>query len=96
MTGASNAKDPEDGIALNEKFSYIIDVKGDILTVTLSREGKDDMTHIVDMQDSGYNKRNQYMHFKAGVYNQNSTGLPEDYAQATFYRLVNTHKVYNH
>lgn len=93
---SSNAKDPEDGISLNEKFSYIIDVKGDILTVTLSREGKDDITHTVDMQDSGYNKRNQYMYFKAGVYNQNSTGLAEDYTQATFYRLVNTHKGYDH
>jgi poly(beta-D-mannuronate) lyase len=93
---ASNAKDPEDGVALDEKFSYVIDVKGDILTVTLIREGKDDITHVVDMKDSGYNKRNQYMYFKAGVYNQNSTGKPEDYAQATFYRLVNTHKGYDH
>lgn len=93
---ASNAKDPEDGIALDEKFSYIIDVKGDILTVTLVREGKDDITHVVDMKDSGYSKRDQYMYFKAGVYNQNSTGQPEDYAQATFYRLVNTHNGYDH
>ncbi|WP_339719178.1 polysaccharide lyase family 7 protein [uncultured Paraglaciecola sp.] len=93
---SSNAKDPEDGIALDEKFSYIIDVQGDILTVTLSREGKADITHVVDMQDSGYHKRDQYMYFKAGVYNQNSTGVPEDYAQATFYRLVNTHKGYEH
>jgi poly(beta-D-mannuronate) lyase len=93
---ASNAKDPEDGIALDEKFSYIIDVQGDILTVTLSREGKEDIIHVVDMQDSGYNKRDQYMYFKAGVYNQNSTGVPEDYAQATFYRLVNSHKGYEH
>ena len=93
---SSNAKDPQDGIALDEKFSYIIDVLGDILTVTLSREGKDDITHVVDMQNSGYNKRNQYMYFKAGVYNQNSTGVPEDYAQATFYRLVNSHKGYDH
>lgn len=93
---ASNAKDPEDGVALDEKFSYVIDVKGDILTVTLIREDKDDITHVVDMKDSGYNKRNQYMYFKAGVYNQNSTGKPEDYAQATFYRLVNTHEGYDH
>lgn len=93
---SSNAKDPEDGIALDEKFSYVIDVKGDILTVTLIREGKDDITHIVDMQDSGYSKRDQYMYFKAGVYNQNNTGLPKDYVQATFYRLVNKHQGYDH
>jgi poly(beta-D-mannuronate) lyase len=93
---SSKAKDPEDGIALDEKFSYIIDVKGDILTVTLSREGKEDITQLVDMQDSGYNKRDQYMYFKAGVYNQNNSGVSEDYVQATFYRLVNTHKGYEH
>lgn len=93
---SSNAKDPEDGVALDEKFSYIIDVKDESLTVTIRRAGKDDITHIVDMRDSGYNKRDQYMYFKAGVYNQNSTGVPEDYVQATFYRLVNSHKGYNH
>ncbi|MBU3004790.1 polysaccharide lyase family 7 protein [Paraglaciecola arctica] len=93
---SSNAKDPEDGIALDEKFSYIIDVQGDTLTVTLSRQGKDDITHTVDMQNSGYHKRDQYMYFKAGVYNQNSTGVAEDYAQATFYRLVNSHRGYEH
>jgi hypothetical protein len=92
---SSNAKDPEDGIALDEKFSYIIDVNDDILTVTLIREGKDDIIRVVDMKDSGYNKRDQYMYFKAGVYNQNNTGLPEDYVQATFYRLVNKHDGYD-
>jgi hypothetical protein len=93
---SSNAKDPEDGIALDEKFTYIIDVKGDILTVTLIRDGKDDIARVVDMKDSGYNKRDQYMYFKAGVYNQNNTGVPEDYVQATFYRLVNSHTGYDH
>ncbi|MCF2947517.1 polysaccharide lyase family 7 protein [Paraglaciecola aquimarina] len=92
---ASNAKEPEDGIALNEKFSYVIDVKGDTLTVTLIREGKEDITHIVDIKDSGYHKRDQYMYFKAGVYNQNNSGDPKDYVQATFYRLENTHKGYD-
>ncbi|MGJ8681453.1 polysaccharide lyase family 7 protein [Paraglaciecola sp.] len=93
---ASNAKEPLDGIALDEKFSYIIDVKGDILTVTLSREGKDDITHLVDMKDSGYHKRDQYMYFKAGVYNQNNSGDPKDYVQATFYKLENSHKGYKY
>ncbi len=32
-----------------------------------------------------------YMYFKAGVYNQNNTGDPEDYAQATFYELAASH-----
>ncbi|MDU0353771.1 polysaccharide lyase family 7 protein [Paraglaciecola aquimarina] len=93
---ASNAKDPEDGVALNEKFSYIIDVKGHTLTVTISRVGKPDITHVVNMEKSGYDKKDQYMYFKAGVYNQNNTGDPNDYTQASFYRLVNSHKNYKH
>ncbi|WP_158966328.1 polysaccharide lyase family 7 protein [Paraglaciecola sp. L3A3] len=93
---SSNAKDPVDGIALGEKFSYIIDVLDNTLTVTLSREGKADITHVVDMKDSGYHKRDQYMYFKAGVYNQNNSGDPKDYVQATFYRLKNSHKGYEH
>lgn len=93
---ASNAKNPEDGIALDEKFSYVIEAKGDTLTVILSREGKEDISHVVDMSESGYHKRDQYMYFKAGVYNQNNSGLPEDYVQATFYKLINTHDGYKH
>ena len=93
---ASTAKNPVDGIALDEKFSYVVDVKGDILTVTLSREGKKDIAHVVNMKDSGYHKRDQYMYFKAGVYNQNNSGDPKDYVQATFYRLENSHKNYSY
>ena len=37
----------------------------------------------------------QYMYFKAGVYNQNNTGLDIDYVQATFYDITNTHTNYN-
>ncbi|MFT2089716.1 polysaccharide lyase family 7 protein [Paraglaciecola sp. 2405UD69-4] len=92
---ANDIDDPIDGIALDEKFSYSIDVKGDILTVTLSREGKADITQVVNMKDSGYHKRDQYMYFKAGVYNQNNSGDPKDYVQATFYRLKNSHSGYN-
>lgn len=93
---ASNAKDPQDGIALDEKFSYVIDVVGDTLTVSLIRDGKEDVIHVVDMKDSGYHKRDQYMYFKAGVYNQNNSGDPKDYVQATFYQLENSHKGYKH
>lgn len=93
---ANDIDDPIDGIALDEKFSYTIDVKGDILTVTLSREGKEDITQVVNMKDSGYHKRDQYMYFKAGVYNQNNSGDPKDYVQATFYRLENSHTGYDY
>ena len=88
---ASNADDPEEGIALDEKFSYIIDVKGNQLTVTIQRDGKADVVQKVNMKNSGYHKKDQYMYFKAGVYNQNNTGDSKDYVQATFYRLDNSH-----
>ncbi len=88
---ASNAKDPEDGIALGEKFSYEIEVKGNDLTVSIIRDGKPTVTEEVDMKNSGYTKSGEYMYFKAGVYNQNNTGDDDDYVQATFYELKNTH-----
>lgn len=86
-----NASDPADGIALDEKFSYEIDVRGNTLTVTIMREGKPDVTKVLDMSASGYDEGGQYMYFKAGVYNQNNSGDPDDYVQATFYALEATH-----
>ncbi|TMP17751.1 polysaccharide lyase family 7 protein [Pseudoalteromonas sp. S2721] len=83
--------DPEDGIKLNEKFSYKITVENSVLFVTLIREGKPVITKHLDMNDSGYNKNNQYMYFKAGVYNQNNTGNSKDFVQASFYHLANLH-----
>jgi len=83
--------DPADGIKLNEKFSYKITVQNDVLFVTLIREGKNNITKQFDMQNSGYSKNNQYMYFKAGVYNQNNSGDDRDYVQATFYHLENHH-----
>lgn len=88
----SDAKNDEDGIALNEIFSYRIKVEDDLLTVTIIRTGKADVVQVIDMSDSGYNKSDQYMYFKAGVYNQNNSGEPTDYVQATFYQLENSHK----
>lgn len=88
---ASNAKDPEDGVALDEVFSYRIEVVGDLLTVTIIRSGKPDVVQQVDMSDSGYTRNDQYMYFKAGVYNQNNDAEKNDYVQATFYQLENSH-----
>jgi poly(beta-D-mannuronate) lyase len=90
-TRSHTLADPEDGISLNEKFSYKITVENDILFVTLIREGKPNISKSFDMSESGYNKSNQYMYFKAGVYNQNNGGDPGDYVQATFYYLNNIH-----
>ena len=38
-----------------------------------------------------FDKNDQYMYFKAGVYNQNNSGEAADYVQATFYQLENSH-----
>ena len=92
---AQSAANPEDGIALNERFSYEIDVIGNALKVTISREGKDDVIGEFDMTASNYHSGGQYMYFKAGVYNQNNTGDADDYVQATFYKVENSHTGYN-
>ncbi|WP_299074894.1 polysaccharide lyase family 7 protein [uncultured Paraglaciecola sp.] len=98
MVGTRSHKltDPEDGIALNEKFSYKITVVEENLYVTLIRQGKPNITKTVDMKDSGYGKNNQFMYFKAGVYNQNNSGNLKDFVQATFYHLDNTHEGYKY
>jgi poly(beta-D-mannuronate) lyase len=88
---SNSASNPIDGIALNEKFSYTIKTVGDILTVTIIREGKDDVVEIVNMANSGFNVGGQYMYFKAGLYHLNNSGNDDDYAQATFYALEKTH-----
>lgn len=93
-SSASNASEPEDGIALNELFFYRIEVQGNQLIVTIKRDDYEDVTETVDMTTSGYDVGGQYMYFKAGVYNQNNSGDPTDYVQATFYYLTNSHDGY--
>ncbi|MDA7745888.1 polysaccharide lyase family 7 protein [Psychromonas sp.] len=86
-TGASS---PSDGIELGEVFSYKIKVVGNGQWVTISREGKSDITQYIDMSDSDY--ENDYMYFKAGVYSQNKTcSSSSDYDQVTFYSLKQSH-----
>lgn len=82
---------PEDGIALDEVFSYEIIASGNDLHINILQEGVLLASKHVDMSDSGYDVANDYMYFKAGVYNQNQHGDPDDYAQATFYELEVTH-----
>lgn len=85
---SDNAPDPQDGIALGEKFSYKIEVVYNTLTVTIMREGKDDVMQEVDMTNSGF--ADDWMYFKAGNYNQNNAGANE-YAQVSFFALNVTH-----
>lgn len=93
---SSSASNPSDGIALGEVFGYKIDVQGNTLIVTITREGKADVVQSVDMSNSDYDVGGQYMYFKAGVYNQNNTGDANDYVQATFYKVENKHTGYAH
>ena len=90
--GKSNdLKNPIDGIALNEKFSYKIKVVGNSLYVTIFRQGKENVETIIDMKKSGYDKSGVYQYFKAGIYNNNNTADKDDYTQVTFYNLEISH-----
>jgi len=88
---ANNADEPVNGIALNERFGYTIVARGHDLEVTVLKNEKPVARKRIDMRESGYNTRDEYLYFKAGVYNQNKTGDENDYVQATFYKLTNMH-----
>ncbi|MFC7291766.1 polysaccharide lyase family 7 protein [Hirschia litorea] len=88
---ANDAADPVDGIALNERFSYTIVAFGNALEVSILQDGKVLVRRRIDMSASGYDAKDEYLYFKAGVYNQNKTGAEDDYVQATFYELTNKH-----
>lgn len=88
---SNRTNSPADGIALDEKFSYEISVKGNSLYVSISQSGETRAKVTIDMSESGYDVANDFMYFKAGAYNQNNTGDPEDYTQVTFYELEASH-----
>ena len=92
----NSASNPEDGIPLNEPFQYQILVSGHTLTFTLTKNNGDKFTQVIDMSYSGYDAADQYMYFKAGVYNQNNSGDLHDFVQATFYSIVNLHSGYDY
>ena len=91
---SKSAKDPADGIALNEKFSYVIEAQGHQLSVRIIQNKKIRAEYSFDLTNSGYDIAKDYMYFKAGVYNQNNSGDPQDFVQATFYKLENKHRGY--
>ena len=84
----TDAENP-DGIELNEIWSYRIETDGNEIKTTIIREGKPDVVSVLDISESGYDSPSEYMYFKAGAYVQDDA--PDDYAQVTYYRLVNTH-----
>lgn len=91
---SNSASDPENGIPLNERFQYQIQVQGNTLIVTVTKQDGQIFSKTVDMSTSGYDQGGQYMYFKAGVYNVNNSGDIHDYVQATFYQITNSHSGY--
>ncbi|WP_371395901.1 polysaccharide lyase family 7 protein [Fretibacter rubidus] len=79
--------DPMNGIPLDEVFSYEIKARGNFIDVRIIQDGAIIAAHTIDQTGSGYDAADEFMYFKAGVYNQNNTGRADDYAQATFYEV---------
>ena len=99
---SDRAKNPEDGIALDEIFSYEIEVKGKqegdkiipMLYVKIIRDdGSEVNAEPFDMRDSGFSVEDEFMFFKAGAYSGNNTSpTPEtDFDKVIFYKLDYSH-----
>lgn len=93
---------PDDGIALDEVFTYEIEVTGEpegdaIIPMLHVKIIRDDGTEVVaepfDMRDSGFSVEDDFMFFKAGAYSgNNSSPEPEtDFDRVIFYALEATH-----
>ena len=86
---------PSNGIALGELFSYEIENDDEDIIVRVYRgDGAtllDQVTVDMNNEDSGYDRSDEWMYFKAGAYTQNNTGDDDDEDIITFYRLTNTH-----
>jgi len=101
-TRADWAPNPDGGIALDEVFSYEIEVVGtpegdEIIPMLHVKIIRDDGTEVVadpyDMRDSGFSVEDDFMFFKAGAYSQNnSSPEPEtDFDRVTFFALDYEH-----
>lgn len=87
---------PENGIALDEIFTYEItqrDARIDVIVRRGDHNGPIIGHNYVDMEqrNSGYDVVEEWMYFKAGAYSQNNTGDETDFDQVTFYSLENSH-----
>ncbi|MCW5615197.1 MAG: polysaccharide lyase family 7 protein [Rhodocyclaceae bacterium] len=99
---SDKAGNPQDGIALDEVFSYEIKVKGvkegdktiPMLYLKIIRDnGKEIVAEPFDMRDSGFSVEDDFMFFKAGAYTGNNTSPePEkDFDKVIFYKLDYAH-----
>ncbi|MBX2848056.1 MAG: polysaccharide lyase family 7 protein [Acidiferrobacterales bacterium] len=93
---SSSASNPSNGIELGQLFSYEIINAGAVIEVII-RNGDRDGPIIgresfnMNSLNSGYDRADEWMYFKAGAYTQNNTGNSNDFDQVTFYRLDNRH-----
>ncbi len=101
-TRGNRDPNPEDGIALDEVFSYEIEVTGEaegdkIIPMLHLKIIRDDGTEVVaepfDMRESGFSVEDEFMFFKAGAYTGNNTSPePEtDFDKVIFYKLDVSH-----
>jgi hypothetical protein len=100
---SDRAKNPEDGIALDEIFSYEIKVDGTVegdkiipyLYLKIIRSnGQVHEIEPFDMRDSGFSVDDEFMFFKAGAYtgNNSSPYSERDFDLVTFYKLETSHE----
>lgn len=84
----------ENGIALGEVFSYDIAMDGTDLSVVITKEDGTTFTRSINIEESGYGEDDEYLYFKAGVYegNNSSEDTANDYSSATFYDISVTHE----
>jgi len=93
---------PDDGIALDETFSYEIEVNGvpegdSIIPMLNVKIIRDDGTEVsaepLDMRDSGFSVADDFMFFKAGAYsgNNSSPDPDRDFDKVTFFKLDYSH-----
>jgi len=88
----SCSSSPSNGIALGELFSYEIENDGADIIVVIRRGDSDgpvinSVRIELDKLNSGYDRNDDWMYFKAGAYTQNDTGNKGDSDIITFYRL---------
>ena len=99
---ANWAANPDDGIALDEVFSYEIAVDGvaegdAIIPMLYVKIIRDDGSVIeaepFDMRDSGFSVADEFMFFKAGAYSQNNSSPDptRDFDRVTFFALDYEH-----
>ena len=87
---------PSNGIELDELFSYSIINNEEDITVIIRRGDRDGpviASRTIDMNqlNSGYDRSDESMYFKAGAYTQNNSGNGSDGDIVTFYRLSVSH-----